>query len=145
MTTPQRVNATMNLPVVSEADLLEVSTPSQAVSEVESNSSARLVREHLKALKAGEIQSALHAMLGQKEKRLAESISNLSKPSGATSAAGVSIDAASAGTMAELPLPSTHAGVVSPAEVSIDLDLQAHSDAQPCADRHHGRSSKLSL
>eukprot|EP00930_Biecheleria_cincta_P092218 TRINITY_DN8203_c0_g1_i1.p1 TRINITY_DN8203_c0_g1~~TRINITY_DN8203_c0_g1_i1.p1 ORF type:complete len:145 (+),score=27.41 TRINITY_DN8203_c0_g1_i1:112-546(+) len=144
MTTQQRVHAMLELPAVSESGMMDDSRSSQASSEDGSNSSARFMREHLQALRRGELQ-AVKAMFEEKDRQLAESITHLSKPSGATSAPELSVDAAFAGAIRQQQFRSANTGVISPAEVGIDLEIQTHSDMQPCAEKHHDRPSKSSL
>eukprot|EP00930_Biecheleria_cincta_P005143 TRINITY_DN106062_c0_g1_i1.p1 TRINITY_DN106062_c0_g1~~TRINITY_DN106062_c0_g1_i1.p1 ORF type:complete len:147 (+),score=31.94 TRINITY_DN106062_c0_g1_i1:91-531(+) len=146
MAAPQRVNATMNLPTVSEYDLQDECSASQGFEDCgdASNSSAQFMRDTLQALKSGQFQ-ALHAAFQEQNRQLAEATSCLSKPSSATLAAGASTDAASAGAIPQQQIRSACASVISAAEVSIDLEFQSHSDVQQCSDQHHGRPSKLSL
>eukprot|EP00930_Biecheleria_cincta_P009372 TRINITY_DN111107_c0_g1_i1.p1 TRINITY_DN111107_c0_g1~~TRINITY_DN111107_c0_g1_i1.p1 ORF type:complete len:147 (-),score=24.65 TRINITY_DN111107_c0_g1_i1:68-508(-) len=146
MTAPQRVNATRNLPTVSESDLQDLSGSSQAVSEIDSTSSSRFMREHLQALKRAELEG-VKAMLEEKDRQLFESISRLSKPGG-TLAANASIDAAFADAIPQRQQQqarSAYACGISASEVSIDLELQTHGDVQSVADQQQSRPSKCSL
>eukprot|EP00930_Biecheleria_cincta_P092219 TRINITY_DN8203_c0_g2_i1.p1 TRINITY_DN8203_c0_g2~~TRINITY_DN8203_c0_g2_i1.p1 ORF type:complete len:146 (+),score=30.33 TRINITY_DN8203_c0_g2_i1:86-523(+) len=145
MMTPQRVHATMNLPSFSESDVLDNSRSSQASSEDATNSSAMFMRETLQALKRGEELQAVKAMLEERDRELAESMSHLSKPIGATSAAEVSIGAASAGAIQQQQIRPGYAREISTAEVTIDLEVQTRSDVEPRAGQHHGRSAYIPL